>query len=97
MAPDEIRSFDGSLQIIYLKGINKGLHTAILPAPHYCLCGEWIFIMNISGSSKLKKATALTLVLGVLAKSIHPKNRKIGLNAMSLIIKQTPRKQYTSR
>jgi hypothetical protein len=64
-----------SLQIIYLKGFKKGLHTAILPTLRHCLCGELIFIMNISASSKLIKATALTLVLGVLAKSIHPKNR----------------------
>jgi hypothetical protein len=57
-----------SLQIIYLKGFKKGLHTAILATPRYCLCGELIFIMNISASSKLKKATALTLVLGTFAK-----------------------------
>jgi hypothetical protein len=57
-----------SLQIIYLKGFKKGLHTVILPTPRYCLCRELIFIMNISASSKLKKATALTLVLGTFAK-----------------------------
>jgi hypothetical protein len=73
-----------SPQIIYLKGFKKGLHTAILATPRYCLCGELIFIMNISASSKLKKATALTLVFRTFAKSIHPKNRKIGLTAMSL-------------
>jgi hypothetical protein len=33
---------------------------------------------------ELKKAAALTLVFGTFAKSIHPKNRKTGLTAMSL-------------
>jgi hypothetical protein len=75
-----------SLQIIYLKGFKKGLHTAILPTPRYCLCGELIFITNTSAARSLKKATGLTLGLVTFAKSIHPKNRKIGLTAMSLYL-----------